>query len=134
MIRKNLQCLNVAISKQESHLGRDQAEETTTSEDSSSDHAAGDTEEVEMAITPVADNASPESAMTQPSDPPPAEEEAPLMEVDEGNEGQPPASPVSPREDEILTDGGTAGVEGEMANLKVSSPNSQEGSDKDASI
>ena len=34
-----------------------------------------------MAITPVADNAPPVSATTQPSDPPPAEEEAPLMEV-----------------------------------------------------
>ena len=69
--------------------------------------------------------------MTQPSNPPPAEEEAPLMEVDEG---QPLASPVSPREDEILTGSGTAGMEGEMANLKVSSPKGQEGGDEDASI
>ena len=109
-------------------------EETTTSEDSSSNHGAGDAEEVEMAITPVADDAPPESATTQPSDSPPAEEEAPLMEVNEGNEGQPPASPISPWEDEILTGGGVAGVEGEMANLKVSSPKGQEGGDEDASI
>ena len=108
-------------------------EETTTSEDSSSDHDTRDAEEAKMAITPVADDAPPVSAPTQPSDPHPVEEEAPLMEVDEGNDGPPLASPVSPGEDVILTGGGTAGVEGEMANLKVSSPKGQEGGD-DASI
>ena len=46
----------------------------------------------------------------------------------------PPASPVSPGEDKILTGGGAAGVEGEMANLKVSSSKGQESSDEDASI
>ena len=109
-------------------------EETTTSEDSLSDHGAGDAEEAEMAITPVADYAPPVSATTQPSDPPPVEEEVLLMEVDEGNDGPPPASPVSPGEDEILNGRGTAGVEGEIANLKLSSPKAQEGSDEDASI
>ena len=134
LIRKDLEGLSLAISQHESCLRQDQAEETTTSEDSSSDHGAGDVEEAEMAIMPVADDAPPVSATTQPSDPPPVEEEAPLMEVDEGNDGPPLASPVSPREDEILTGGGTTGVEGEMANLKVSSPKGQEGCDEDASI
>ena len=87
-----------------------------------------------MAITPVADDAPPVSTTTQPSDPPPVEEEAPLMEVDEGNDGPPLSSSVSPGEDKMLTGGGVAGVEGEMANLKVSSPKGQEGSDEDASI
>ena len=87
-----------------------------------------------MAITPVADDAPRVSATTQPSDPPPVEEEAPLMEMDEGNDSPPPAIPVSPREDEILTGGGTTGVEGEMANLKVSSPKGQDSSDEDPSI
>ena len=109
-------------------------EETTTSEDSSSDHGVGDVEEAEMAIMPVADDAPPVSAMTQPSDPPPVEEEAPLMEVDEGNDSPPLASPISPGEDEMLTGSGTTGVEGEMANLKVSSPKGQEGGDEDASV
>ena len=56
---KDLESLSVAISQHESSLGRaqDQLEETTTSDDGSSDHGAGDTEEAEMAITPVADNA-----------------------------------------------------------------------------
>ena len=87
-----------------------------------------------MAIMPVADDAPPGSATTQPSDPPPVEEEAPLMEVDEGNDSPPPASPISPGEDEILTGGGAAGVEGKMANLKVPSPKGQEGGDEDASV
>ena len=34
----------------------------------------------------------------------------------------------------MITGSGAAGVEGEMANLKVSSPKDQEGSDEDASI
>ena len=134
LIRKNLKGLSLAISQHESCLRWDQAEETTTSEDSSSDHGAGDTEKAEMAIMPVADDAPPVSTMTQPSNPPPVEEEASLMEVDEGNDGPPLASPVSPGEDKILTGGGAAGVEGEVANLKVSSPKGQEGSDEDASI
>ena len=134
LIRKNLEGLSLAISQHKSRLRQDEAEETTTSEDSSSDHGAGDAEEAEMAIMPVANDAPPVSATTQPSDPPPVEEETPLMEVDEGNDGPPLASPVSPREDEILTGSGASGVEGEMANLKVSSAKGQEGGDEDASI
>ena len=127
-------CLNVAISQHESSLGQNQQEETTTIDVSSSDHGAGDAEGAEMAITPVDDNTPPVSAVTQPSNPPPVEEETHLMEVDEGNDGQTPASPVSPREDELLTGGGVAGVEGEMTNLTVLSPKDQEGGDEDASI
>ena len=85
-----------------------------------------------MAITPVADDAPPVSTMTHLPDPPPAKEQT--MEVDDGNDGQPPASPVSPREDKILTGSGVVGVEGEMANLTVSSPRGQNGGDEDASI
>ena len=131
---KDLESLSMAISQHESSLGRgwDQPEETTTSDDGLSDHGAGDTEEAGMTITPVADDAPPVSATTHPPDPPPAEEQT--MEVDDGNDGQPPASPVSPREDEILTGSGVVGVEGEMANLTVSSHRGQNGGDEDASV
>ena len=134
MRQKDLERLSIAISQWEFSLGRgrDQPEETTTSDDSSSDHGAKEAEEAEMAITPVADDAPPVSAMTHLPNPPPAEEQT--MEVDDGNDGQPPASPISPREDEILTGGGAVGVEGEMANLMVSSPRGQDGSDEDTSI
>ena len=131
---KDLESLSVAISQHESSLGRDQPEETTTSDDGSSDHGAGDAEEAKMAITPVADDAPPVSAMIHPPDPPPVKEQTHPMEVDDGNDGQPPPSPVSPREDELLTGSGAVGVEGEIANFKVSSPRGQDGGDKDASV
>ena len=120
--QKDLKSLSIAISQHKSSLRRgwDQPEETTTSDDGSSDHGAEEAEEAQMAITPVADDTPPVSTTTHLPDPPPAEEQT--MEVDDGNDGQPPASPVSPREDKILTGSGVVGVEGEMANLMVSSP------------
>ena len=87
-----------------------------------------------MPITPVAGNALSVSTTTHPSDPPPVEEQTPSMEVDDEDDGPPPASPVSPRVYELLTGSGVVGVEGEMANLKVSSPRGQDGGDEDASI
>ena len=75
-----------------------------------------------MAIMPVADNTPPVSTTTQPSNPPPVEEEAPLMEVDEGNDSPPLASPVSPGEDEILTGSGMTGVEGGWPILRSDLP------------
>ena len=65
---KDLKSLSVAISQHKSSLGRgwDQLEETMTSDDGSSDHGAGEVEEAKMAITPVADDAPPVSAMTHP--------------------------------------------------------------------
>ena len=56
------------------------------------------------------------------------------MEVDDGDEHQTPASPVSHREDDLLTGDTIVGVEGEMANLMVSSPGDGKGSDKGASV
>ena len=51
-----------------------------------------------------------------------------VMDVD-----QPPVSPVSPNQDDLLTSGTDAGVEGKMANLTVSTPERQDGSNWDAS-
>ena len=134
MRQKDLKSLRVAISQHESSLGWGQLEDITTSEDDSSDHGAGDAPEAEMAITPVADDTPSGSTMTQSSDPPPAEGQTNAMEVDDGNGGPPPASPVSPGEDDLLTGSGAVGVEGEMANLKVSSPQGHDGGGEDASI
>ena len=39
-----------------------------------------------------------------------------------------------PGEDDLLSGGGAAGVEGKVANLQVSSPKDQDGSGDDASI
>ena len=75
-----------------------------------------------MATTLVADDAPAVSAAPVSLTSSPGEEQTRSMEVDDGDEGQPPASPVSHREDELLTGGGAVGVEGEMANLTVSFP------------
>ena len=87
-----------------------------------------------MATTPVADDAPPASAMPSRSTAPPGEEPTHSMEVDDEENRQPPASPVSTREDEILTGGEVVGMEGEMANLMVSSPGGQDGNEGDAYI
>ena len=134
MRQKDLESLRVAISHHESSLGRGQLQDITTSDDDSSYHGAGDAAEAEMAIAPVADDTPSGSTTTQSSDPPPAEGQAHAMEVDDEDGGPPPASPVSPGEDDLLTGGGAVGVEGEMANLKVSSPKDHDGGGEDASV
>ena len=134
--RKDLESLRVAISQHESSLGRaqDQLEQTILSDDDSSDHGARDAAEAEMAVAPAVNNAPSGGTMSQSSDPPPVEEQTGSMEVDDKDEGPLPASPVSPREDDLLTGGGAVGVEGEMANLTVSSPKGHNGGGEDASI
>ena len=129
MRQKDLESLRAAISHHESNFGQGQLED-----DDLSDHGAGEAAEAEMAIAPEADDTPSGSAMTQSSDPPPAEGPAHAMEVDDEDGGPPPASPVSPVDDDLLTGGGAIGVEGEMANLKVSFPKDHNGGDKDASI
>ena len=128
---KDIKGLEVTISHYESSLGRAwvQPEETPASEDDPSDSGAEGAKEEETATTPVADDAPPVTAMPEALTPPPGEEQTHSMEVDDGDDRQPPASPVSYREDELLTGGNVVGVEGEMANLKVSSPGGYDGSD-----
>ena len=87
-----------------------------------------------MAIAPEADDTPSGSATTQSSDPPPAEGQAHAMEVDDEDGDPPPASPVSPVDDDLLTSSGAVGVEGDMANLIVLSPRNPDGGGKDASI
>ena len=87
-----------------------------------------------MAITPVTDDAPSVSAAPESLASPPGEEQTCTMEVDEGDEHQAPASPISPREDKLLTGNTVVGVEGEMANLTVSFPGEGEGGDKGAAI
>ena len=121
--RKDLKGLEATISEYESHL-------RGGCEDNSSNSGT----EGSMAITPVADNAPPASATPESLTSPPGEEQTCTMEVDDGDEHQTSASPVSHREDELLTGDTVVGVEGEMANLTVSSPEDGEGGDKGASV
>ena len=134
--RKDLKGLEATISQYECSLRRAwvQPEGTLASEDDLSDSGAKGTQELEMATTPVANDAPTVSAMPEPLTSPPGEEQTCSMEVDDGDDHQPPASPISPREDELLTGGDVVGVEGEMAILMVSSPGGCDGGDEGASV
>ena len=92
--QKDIENLRVAISHHQSNLRRGQPEDIATHDDDSSDHGAG---EAEMAIAPETDDTPSVSATTQSSDPPPAEGQAHVMEVDDEECDPPPASPVSLR-------------------------------------
>ena len=111
-----------------------QPEGTPASEDDLSDSGVEGTQELEMATTLVADDAPMVSATPELLTSPSGEEQTHSMEVDDGDDHQPPASPFSHREEELLTGGDAVGVEGEMANLKVSSPRGGDGGDEGASI
>ena len=126
---KDLESLRAAIFHHESNLRQGQLED-----DDLSDHGAGEAAKAEMAIAPEADDTPSWSAMTQSSGPPPAEGQAHAMEVHDEDGGPPPASPVSPADDNLLTGGGVVGVEEDMANLMVSSPKDHNVSGEDASI
>ena len=95
-----------------------QPEGTPACEDDPSDSEA----EGAMATTLVANDAPTVSAAPESLTSPPGEEQTRSMEVDDGDDYQPPTSPISHQEDELLTGGDAVGVEGEMANLTVSSP------------
>ena len=131
---KDIENLRVAISHHKSNLERGQPGDIATHDDDLSDHGAGEAAKAEMAIAPEADDTPSGSAMTQSSDPPPAEGQAHAMEVDDKDGGPPPASPISPVDDDLLTGSGAVGVEGDMANFTVSSPKDLDGGGEDASI
>ena len=130
--QKDLKGLEATISEYEYDLGRTwaQPENTPVSDDDQSDPGAKGA----MAITPVANDTPPVSATPESLTSPPGEEQTRTMEVDDEDEHQTPASPISHREDELSTGDTVVGVEGEMANLTVSSPGDGKGSDKGASI
>ena len=58
------------------------------------------------------------------------------MEVDDEHGDPPPASPISPVDDDLLTASGAetyGDIEGDLANLMVSSPKNLDGSGPDTS-
>ena len=130
---KDIESLKVAISHHQSILGQGESGDTAPNDDDSSDHGAGEAAESEMAIAPETGDTPSVSAPEQSPDPPPAKSQSHAMEVDDEQGNPPPASPVSPADDDLLTGGGTADIEGDLANLTVSSPKNLDGSGLDAS-
>ena len=120
---KDLKGLEATISEYGSQLRGDCEDDPSDSET-----------EGAMAITPVANDAPSASTAPESLTSPPGEEQTHTMEVDDGDQHQTPASPISHREDDLLTGDTVVGVEGEMAKLMVSSPKEGKGGDKGASI
>ena len=71
--------------------------------------------------------------MTQSPDPPLPKSQSHAMEVDDEHCNPPPASPISPVDDDLLTGGGAVDIEGDLANLTVSSPKNPDGGGRDTS-
>ena len=86
-----------------------------------------------MAIAPETDDTPSVSALEQSPDPPPAESQSHAMEVDDEQGDPPPASPITPADDDLLTGRGMADIEGDLANIMVSSPKNLDGGGPDAS-
>ena len=122
MRHKDLESLWGRISYHESHLREDPSEDSTP----------GDAE-AEMATTSGADDAPSESTTTQASDTPPTEGQTHAMEMDDEGIRSPPASPISPADDDLLSGGGAIGVEAGLAHLTVSSPRDLNGEGEEAS-
>ena len=121
--QKDLKGIEATIFEYESHLRGGHEDDPSESE------AKG-----AMAITPVVNDTPSASAAPESLTSPLGEKQTRTMEMDDGDEHQIPASLVSHREDDLLTGDTVVGVEGEMANLSVSSPRDGEGGDKGASI
>ena len=130
--QRDLKGLDSTISQYETSLGgaQVQSEGTLAHDNDLSDSKAKGA----MATTLVANDTPAVSAAPESLTSPSGEEQTHSMEVDDGDDSQPPASPISHREDELLTGGGVVGVEGKMANLMVSSPGGCDGSDEGATI
>ena len=131
--RNDIENIKVAISHHQANLGRGQSGDTATHDDDSSDHGAGEAAESEMAITQETDDTPSVSAPEQCPDPPPAESQSHAMEVDDEHGDPPPASPVFPADDDLLTGGCAVDIEKDLANLTVLSPKNPDGSSPDTS-
>ena len=117
------------ISYYESHLRQDLLEDNTPDDDSLFGHGA----QARMATAPGVNDAPSESATTQASDTPPTEGQTHAMEVDDEGICSPPASPISPADNDLLSGGGAIGVQAGLAHLTVSSPRDLNGKGEEAS-
>ena len=127
---KDLESLREHISYHASNLGQDPLEDDTPGDDGLFGHGA----ETEVATAPRANDAPSESATTQASDPPPTEGQTHAMEVDDEGTRSPPASPISPVDDDLLTGSCAIGLEADLAHLTVSSPRGPNGEGEEASV
>ena len=125
--RRDLESLKACISFVESHLW-----EGSPKRDVQDEPPHGDVD-TEMSLEARADDAPSDSAVAPVPGPPPNEDPAMEVEIDQGAVGSPPSSPVSRDDDDLLSGNVAAGVEVGLANLTVSSPSGQEVEGEEAS-
>ena len=107
------------MSHQQHLLGqaKSHSKEAQSSDDDHSDSRTDDATEADMITTQAADDTPSVSITHESASAPPGEEQEQVMDVE-----QPPGSPISPNEDDLLTGATDVGVEGKMATLTVSTP------------
>ena len=134
--RKSLETLKERISHYEAQLGQEPSEGNAPDGDGQASHGA----QAEMAPAPAPANDTPlESTMTPAtpaSDPPPAEDQAQDMEVDDYAARPSLPSPVSCEDDDLLSglpQSKVTEVESGLAHLSVSSPRGPNGEGEEAS-
>ena len=126
---KSLETLQERISYYESQLGQDPLEGDISHDDGLFSHGA----QAEMAPALAVNDTPSESAMTPASDPPLAECQTEDMEVDDKGILSHPTSPISHKDDDLLTGSEAIGVESDLAHLTVSSPRGPGGEGEEAS-
>ena len=126
---KSLETLKERISYYETQLGLEPSEGNTPDDEGQSGHGA----QADMAPAPGANDAPSESVTTPASDPPPAEGQTQDMEVDDDGIRPRPPSPVSHKDDNLLTGSEAIGVESDLAHLTVLSPRGPDGEGEEAS-
>ena len=127
--RKSLENLRECISYFESQLRQDPLKGNTSDDDGLFGHSA----QAEVAPAPGVNDAPSESTMTPSSDSPPAEGQTQDMEVDDEGIRPHPASPISNKDDDLLTGSEAIGVESDLAHLTVSSLRGPGGKGEEAS-
>ena len=125
--RKELHSLESQISKQEFLLGHEGSGDATTGSSQADADVILESETIEIL---EGGDAQPEGTTCE------SMADLPEGEVGQPMETEPPVSPVSPTEDDLLSGAAattTAGVETELASLQVTSSPEGEGGQKEAS-
>ena len=134
--RKGLETLKERILHYEAQLRQEPSEGSTPGDNGQICHGA----QAEVALAPVANDASSESAMTPMTpapDPSPAEDQAQDMEVDDYATHPSLPSPVSHEDDKLLSSlpqSEVTEVESGLAHLTVCSPRGPNGEGEEASL
>ena len=130
---KGLETLKERILHYEAQLGQEPSEGSVPSDDGQTRHGT----QTKVALAPVANDATSESAEVPAPDPLPAKDQDQAMEVNDGAARPGLPSPVCHEEDDLLTrlpPSEVTEVESGLAHLSVSTPRGPNGEGEEASL